>query len=109
MDQYVLNAWKTAAKELGISIEVPFELQFDSGEVINDLLLIKDFGGKAGTVIFGMNHERFSEIFKNAEKKEYFCSGLNTEVYKEYNRQIFIETLNDWGYFGEEKDKPDWM
>ncbi len=108
MDQFVIKAWTAAAKELGVSIEVPFEFELDSGEIIKDLLLVKDFGSKLGTLIDSMNLDNRNELIKEASEREYYYSAINLESYKNYNRQLFIDTLNDWGYFGKEEEKPEW-
>ena len=42
------------------------------------------------------------------EENGYYCSALNFEHYKNYDRQYFIDTLNDWGYFGDASKKPHW-
>jgi hypothetical protein len=36
-----------------------------------------------------------------------FCSLLNDDQYGEFERDHFIDTLNDWGWFGS-GDPPGW-
>jgi hypothetical protein len=40
--------------------------------------------------------------------KDYYFSAVNYESYSKYNRELFIETLIDWGYFGDNNKKPKW-
>jgi hypothetical protein len=40
--------------------------------------------------------------------KDYYFSAVNRDSYSKYNRESFIETLEDWGYYGEKASKPEW-
>jgi hypothetical protein len=46
--------------------------------------------------------------FDTAEQFGYYCSALNPLSYANYERDSFIETLNDWGYYGADSKKPKW-
>jgi len=46
--------------------------------------------------------------FDKAEKFGFYCSALNPFHYDHYDRDNFIETLTDWGYFGQPENKPEW-
>jgi hypothetical protein len=37
----------------------------------------------------------------------YFCSVL-FPTYEEYKRELFIDTLDDWQFFGSERERPPW-
>ena len=99
----LIEAWKVASVELGIKIKTDFFIQLEN-EKINFDLLIENFGSKNGTVIFTV--ENMNDLEK-AKKYGFYCSALSL-TYRNYNREIFIETLNDWGYFGLIDEKPDW-
>ena len=103
-NEELIEAWKEASKELGIEIETPFFLQMD-GRVIKYDLLIKNFGSKNGTLILTTNETNEYEI---AEKLGFYYSALNPYHYSKYDKELFIDTLTDWGYFGIFENKPDW-
>ncbi len=100
----LIKAWLEASKDLKINIEAPFVLKTDNVEIKYDLL-IKEFGSKMGTLIITIDN---MSDFDNAKKLGYYCSALNPFHYENYNRENFIETLTDWGYFGKQQNKPEW-
>ncbi|RLB64085.1 MAG: hypothetical protein DRI90_05485 [Deltaproteobacteria bacterium] len=67
---------------------------------------LPDFGGRLGAVI----HGRFDSdaACDAADAVGYYGSGLNPLYYEHYDRECFMETLNDWGWFGDD-DPPDWF
>ena len=99
----LINAWKKASKDLNIEIETPFFLQTDKGLIKYDLL-VKSFGNENGTLIITIDD---MGEFNTAEKYGFYCSALST-YYNRYDRDLYIETLNDWGYFGLLEKKPNW-
>ena len=101
----VINAWQEAATDLQIKIQSPFILATSDGAELKFELLVEQFGGKAGALINSMDN---TTDFKTAGKYGYHCSGLNPDAYSVYDRQHFIDTLNDMGYFGEDAQKPNW-
>jgi hypothetical protein len=96
----MINAWEKAAKDLGIEIEVPFHF---NGEEFP--LLIKYFGSRKGTVILDIDDIAIAD---DQISKDYYWSGLNPANYTQYNREKFIDTLEDWGWYGENSNKPCW-
>jgi hypothetical protein len=103
-NQKLIKAWVKASKDLGVLIETPFLLKIDNEEIKYDLL-IKNFGSASGTLILTIDDMIY---FNKAEKQGFYCSALNPFHYEKYNKNIFIETLNDWGFFGKEEFKPAW-
>jgi hypothetical protein len=101
----VIGAWKTASNDLQLSVEVPLSIQMRQG-IISVPMLIKSFGTTEGTII--LEFDRQDELSQTLSQFGYYCSFLNPEVYGNYNRQKFIEALEDWGYFGNDKNKPVW-
>jgi len=57
-----------------------------------------DFGGPQGTLLL----TRFDpeSMDRSQDETDYYSSGLNPESYEPYRREIYMETLNDWGWFG---------
>lgn len=101
----VIHAWLEAASDLGLEIESPFFLQTKDKGVIKYGLLIKYFGSKSGTLIMSIND---TVEFDTPEEYGYHCSALNPYHYSKYQREEFIETLADWGFFGPLDKKPVW-
>ena len=104
LDEPLIIAWKIAAEELGLDIICPLKVNTENGKV-NYPLLIKNFGGKKGTII--ARHELFID-FPMPKDKDYYFSAVNVDYYSKYNKENFIETLEDWGFYGDEDCKPEW-
>ncbi len=101
----VIEAWLEASSDLNIKIRSPFILTTPDNQELRFELLIENFGRKKGTVILSAND---MTDFDTPEKYGYYCSALNPSSYSTYDRKHFMDTLNDWGYCGEEALKPDW-
>ena len=106
-DKDVIHAWQEAQLDLGIEVEAPFTFQAPDGSARSALALIKKFGRVMGTVIASINDD-YNALFADARAAGYFCSAPNSVSYSTYRREDFIATLNDWGWFGEDEEKPDW-
>lgn len=101
----LINAWREASKDLKINIQSPFILLIEDNRNLRFDILIEDFGQPKGTIILLVDD---MTDFNTPEKYGYYCSALNPLSYANYDRQLFIDTLNDWGYFGNNNEKPDW-
>jgi hypothetical protein len=101
----VILAWRQAADDLQIKIQSPFVLTTADNRTIKYDLLIEHFGSKLGTLI--LSTDDMTE-FNTAEEFGYYCSGLNPDSYSTYDRTNFIDTLDDWGYYGDKSNKPNW-
>ncbi len=101
----VILAWRQAADDLQINVQSPFFLTIADNKTIKYDLLIEHFGSKLGTLI--LSTDDMTE-FNTAEEFGYYCSALNPDSYSTYERENFIETLDDWGYYGETANKPNW-
>jgi hypothetical protein len=104
-DKKLINAWQKAAVDLKLNIQTPFVLNKINGGEIKCLLLIENFGSKKGTLILSTDD---MDDFDEPEKYGYYCSALNPFHYSKYNRDGFVETLIDWGFYGKEDEKPTW-
>lgn len=103
-NEKMINAWKQAAGDLHIRIETPFIIKSDNEE-FSYPILICDFGSKVGTIVNLIEDKIDLGVIKNYG---YYCSSINSRSYSKYNRDLFIDTLNDWGFFGDDSNKPDW-
>ena len=102
----ITAAWFAAASDLGIRVTAPFVLvDSEDHRELELIALIHDFGGPSGTLVTTTNVD-VGEIEKAAASSGYFLSLLSREAYGRYDRSLFVDTLNDWGYFG--TDAPGW-
>jgi hypothetical protein len=101
----VVEAWKQAAANLGFEFTSPFEVTLPDGSQWEHLGLVHRFGRRIGAII-SVLHET-SEKIPRPDEDEYFCSILG-HCYASYDRQLFIDTLDDWQFFGPEHEKPKW-
>ena len=44
-----------------------------------------------------------------ADETDYAQSALNPDSYEPYRRELYIDTLNDWGWFGPSTAEPSWF
>ena len=105
-DELIIKAWLDAAKDLDIEVIAPFVLNARSGHLFNFIALVKKFGSSKGALVTTNDHEAGSP--DAAEEQGYYWSALYPESYLSYNRKEVMEMLNDWGWFGEEEEKPSW-
>jgi hypothetical protein len=101
-NESLFKAWNFAANELDLEIISPFIIETEN--VVSYPILVKNFGAKNGTIVLQLEHL----IEKHLPKiKDFHVSALSDE-YSNYRKDLFIETLEDWGYFGNEESKPFW-
>jgi hypothetical protein len=81
----------------------PINLTLESREIERFEAHVLDFGGPNGTIV-GNQDSEWGGIRKQLG---YYYSNL-FPVYRTYDRQHFIDTLNDWGWFGENGKEPPW-
>src|SRR5262245_39750776 len=105
LETQVVEAWRQAAADLGIRFTAPFVTEVD-GKRVQFLALVHLFGRPIGTVISVMDQP--SDGRGHPQTDQYFRSILNGECYRTYDRELFIETLDDWHYFGPEAERPSW-
>jgi hypothetical protein len=103
----IANAWSMAASDLGLDIVSPFVL-VEQEKQYEFIALIKDFGSPQGTLICLPEEWDDSGFAIVAEHNGFYCSGLYAQSYSRYDRQHFVETLKDWGWFGDELNMPAW-
>lgn len=98
----IIEAWRKAEQDLGITVNSTFQLELK--KETKNFVFVKDFGGPSGTIVT-LNHD--TKDFKELQELGFYCSALG-DSYSTYNRNLFVETLNDWGFFGKESQKPTW-
>jgi len=101
-------AWREAALDLKIRVVVPWLFTDENGRRYEVLAFLPDFGGPRGMVNGNLGYTIQDEIWEALEKTDYYYSALNPSAYGTYDRSRWIETLNDWGWFGSLPESPDW-
>jgi hypothetical protein len=99
-------AWRAAAVDLGVRFQSPFGIPF-RGQTYWCAGLMPGFGCPAGTVIVGP--ESAAGTLQAAEAAGYYTSVLTPHHYETYERERFMETLNDWGWYVRPADAPFWF
>jgi hypothetical protein len=102
IDQRIVEAWREAASDLNIRLVAPFEWLSPEGIVQPFEGYLPDFGGPNGMVFLYLGHE------SRSMPDQFYWSKVG-DSYRIYDRTFFIETLNDWGYFGDESLMPSWF
>ncbi|MGC4031726.1 MAG: hypothetical protein QM754_08330 [Tepidisphaeraceae bacterium] len=109
--QHAMNpmaqAWLDAGQDLGIRVQHPHAFIAPDGmQAMTVGVFLPDFGSAEGTLILC----RFDadDVDAVAEKMACFQSSLSPQNYEPYRRSVFIETLNDWGWFGK-GEPPEWF
>jgi len=104
----IARAWIEASTDLGLKVITPFSIELHDNEAREFIALIEDFGSSKGTLV--CLPEEWDDLGYAclAEEHEYYCSGLY-KTYEHYKRESFIETLVDWGWFGDHERKPSWL
>src|SRR5579863_3644479 len=99
----VVAAWREAAADLGFQFTSPCMVQALDGQHFEALGLVHQFGGQIGTLI---SAEPSADWYP-AVQDGYGVSHLSPG-YAQYDRASWIETLDDWGFWGDPSLAPDW-
>ena len=99
----ICEAWREASRELGVRFTSPFDAVTSTGR-LSFLGLIHGFGRKEGTLVCLRGREPRS--LGDLDLDRFFVSVLY-EGYRRYDRQLFVDTLNDWQWCGEGQP-PSW-
>jgi len=107
MNNPAIQAWIDASEDLGFRFVHPHTFTTKGGRQIIAGGWLPDFGSPLGALII----TRFDsqEASDGSEDTDYFISGLNPAQYEPYCREVYVETLNDWGWFGPEEQIPSWF
>jgi hypothetical protein len=101
------KAWLEASRDLGFEFVSPFALRSNDGRTVNVCGWLPHFGSVNGTIISSRSDP--DEADELAEAQGYYTSGLAPRYYETYDRQRFMETLSEWGWFGPPDARPAWV
>jgi hypothetical protein len=109
LEEQVADAWRAASAALDLRFEAPFTLKTRAGQY-SCIGWLADFGSPKGTILLlDIGSMYGSDAWRSAENEGYFVSALNGDMYRKYERSLFVETLRDWGYFGDPGRQPLWL
>jgi hypothetical protein len=104
LDEQISIAWVNAAADLGILVVAPCPVLVSTGEALLYEAHIANFGGPKGMVVGLFDRDHFGDIRSGYG---YASSDLSAD-YRQYDRDLFIDTLNDWQWFGQGGEAPSW-
>lgn len=108
MQDRLLAIWREASRDLDLKIDAPFRLVLASGAEVDVRLRLRDFGAVNGMLIV----TDFDLLAPHA--KEVVTAGFGYSTLSEprpdaeYDRESFVEMLEDWGWSGPEPGRPSW-
>ena len=103
LDSDIAEAWRAAAEDLGLQVVAPVEV----GK-LTAVARVNNFGGPNGVIMLRLGGQHNDEVVRAAEADGYYVSLVNGDSYRTYDRKLFIDTLDDWGWFGEPEPPPRW-
>jgi len=101
-------AWRVAASDLGLDVVAPYRL-VDTAfvEPIDCVALVRAFGSEKGVILLDLGSTTSAQHYA-VSRLGYFATRINVVAYSNYERAAFVDTLNDWGWFGPEQQRPGW-
>ena len=101
----IIAAWRFAAQDLSFEFTSPFSAMVKGGCSVKFLGLVHHFGANVGMLIRGKSSGIVDGFWPADE--EYGLSEL-WKSYCKYDRELFIDTLEDWGWRGPMAMRPSW-
>lgn len=105
LDQRIAEAWQAACADLGIHIKTPFTLTQKDGAAVQYIALVEHFGSEKGMLLLSDSTDSMPMNVAQANGYGYSCLSHG---YENYERERFVDTLNDWGWTGPRSETPDW-
>ena len=94
----ITSAFRSTARELTFEFTADYEIAHVDGSVTRSLGLVHGFGARVGTVLFVSD-------MPVPPVEELRAVGLFPSIvgdsYGQYDRSLFVETLDDWGFYGQ--------
>jgi hypothetical protein len=107
MADLLIAAWQRAATDLGIEVTAPFFVDSARGESdVECVAYVPHFGSENGTIVIARTSP-LEPLHSIVRARGIFLSILDEDSYEVYDRELFVETLNDWGWFGSQSP-PSW-
>jgi hypothetical protein len=101
-DKKICEAWKQAAKVFGLVFSTPYVVKDYDGVEYEYLGLVHHVGADTGTLIATED----TCPSGNSRESEYSLSILSYDEYSNFDNEIFLEFLKDWGWYGGKHNTP---
>ena len=102
--EHTTAIWRQAAHDLGLKLIAPFKLA-DEDRTLSYPGLIPPFGSPMGMlVIVGLHYDDHVRV---AQQQGYGYSCFSEDS-QSYDRDSFIDVLNDWGWSDSPNSVPAW-
>lgn len=102
----LVQAWQSAAKDLGIEIIAPYTLMLASGASVKADLLVREFGSLRGMLV-SASEDDLGALEDGLVAEGYSYSAFVGDELV-YDRRHFIDILNDWHWNGPDDKRPVW-
>ena len=102
------QAWRTAATDLQFEFVSPYTFVDNEGNPHTCAGLLVHFGGPKGTLIISQ-YDDDAALDVVGPALGFYTSALNPRAYEKYDRERFIDTLTDWGWYGDPEKRPAWF
>ncbi len=94
-----------AGNDLGICVISPYVLHGDGPVGAEFIALIPQFGRAKGMLLLASEDGALKKL---AVDNGFGYSCLNADCYGDYFRDLFVDTLNDWGWTPGQETAPIW-
>lgn len=104
-------AWRQAGEDLGIKVQAPYLIRNPESTIVEYVAFLPHYGSPQGALLLFCSppdYEPDPRALAFAKEREALYSFLNPEVYATYDRDLFVDTLKDYGYFGDGEEKSEW-
>jgi len=103
--QHLRNQWRTAARQLGVEIILPFSLRNEHGHIYEFACLLPQFGSEKGMLLMATYNDE-AAVFASQSGYGYSC--LAPEPNSSVNLEGCIDCLKDWGWSVPGQSPPEW-
>jgi len=103
-DTEISVAWRVAAVELYIRVFAPYSVTLPDGNSLEVKAYLPDFGSQHGAFAVGPTDESLRRLLKGAN----LWVSMLGPAYRIFKRDVFEDTLEDWGWFGTDEHPPQW-
>ncbi len=109
LERAIIEAWARAAAELGVRVTSPATLEGLAPAPCTVPVLVHDYGRPAGTVVLVLGEP--SELLGGllARCAQNHRTALLAPHFRRYDRERYVATLGEWGYYGSPALRPAWL
>jgi hypothetical protein len=92
---HISETWMIAGRNLSIEVRAPYTARYLE-QTFEFVAYLPQFGRPQGVLVAVVGDD-MNLITSLAKGLGAYCSKVKPEFYGDYDRQLFIETLIDWG------------